>query len=64
MNDTLLELFQIGGRKNYQFHFKMVEEKENHLELDVDNKLIKVSIGDPENKELTNRIEELIEKLK
>lgn len=64
MNDSLLELFQIGGKKNYEFHFKIVEEKKNTLDFDYENKIINVSIGDPENKDLPNQIEELIEKLK
>ena len=64
MNDTLLELFQIGGKKNYEFHLKVTEEKINILTLDEENKVINVSIGDPESEDLSIIISDLIEQLK
>ena len=63
MNATLLELFQLGGRKNYEFHYKMTEEKENVLTLDNENKIIHVSIGDPESEDLPAMIEDMKKQL-
>ena len=64
MNDSLLELLQIGGKKNYEFHLKVTEEKVNLLTLDNENKIIDVTIGDPENKDLSIMITDIIEQLK
>ena len=64
MNDSLLELLQIGGRKNYEFRLKIIEEKYNLLNLDDDNKIITVEIGDSESEDLPKIIEDLIEQLK
>ncbi len=64
MNNSLLELLQIGGKKNYEFHLKMTDDKENVLTLDGENRVINVSIGNPEDENLPNIIEDLIDKLK
>ena len=64
MNDSLLELLQIGGKKNYEFRLKIIEEKYNLLNLDDDNKIITVEIGDSENEDLPKIIEDLIGQLK
>ena len=63
MHATLLELFQLGGRKNYEFHYKMNDDKENILTLDNENKIIHVSIGEPENEGLPAIIKDFMEKL-
>ena len=63
MNVKLLELFQLGGRKNYEFHYKITEEKLNILSVDNDNKIISVSIGDPENEDLPKIVEDVINQL-
>ena len=63
MNVKLLELFQIGGRKNYEFHYKITEEKVNILSVDNDNKIINVSIGDPEHEDLPKIVEDVIKEL-
>ena len=56
MNNTLLELMQIGSEKNYEFQLKMIEEKQNSINVDTDNKIIRVEIGIPESEELTEMI--------
>ena len=63
MNTSLLELFQLGGQKNYEFHYKMTEDGQNVLTIDNENKIISVSIGDPENKELNKNIENIKKQL-
>ena len=64
MNTSLLELFQLGGQKNYEFHYKMTEGEDNILSVDNDNKIINVSIGNPEDKNLPNLIEDVRKQLK
>ena len=63
MNTKLLELFQIGGRKNYEFHYKIIDDKVNLLSVDKDNKIISVSIGDPENEDLSNIVSDVMKEL-
>ena len=64
MNNSLLELLQIGGKLNYEFHLKVIEEKDNIVTLDNENKVITVSIGSPEDEDLPIIIADVIEKLK
>ncbi len=64
MNTSLLELMQLGVKLNYEFSFKINEEKSNHLSINDETKVIEVVIGDPEDKELPKLIENLKEKLK
>jgi len=64
MNTSLLELLQLGVKLNYEFSFKINEEKSNHLSINDETKVIEVVIGDPEDKELPKLIENLKEKLK
>ena len=52
METSLLELLQLGGQKNYEFHYKLVEEKVNSIVVDNESKTINVVIGDPENKDI------------
>ena len=59
MNTTILELFQLGIKKNYEFHFNISEEKTNTITLDDDNKIITATIGDSEAKDLPKLIEDV-----
>jgi hypothetical protein len=63
MNTTILELFQLGIKKNYEFHFNVSEEKINTITLDDDNKIITATIGDSEAKDLPKLIEDVKMKL-
>ena len=63
MNTTILELFQLGIKKNYEFHFNVSEEKINTITLDDDNKIITATIGDSESKDLPKLIEDVKMKL-
>ena len=64
MNTSLLELMQLGVKMNYEFSFKIIEEKTNHLSINDEAKIIEVVIGDPDDEELPKLIENLKEKLK
>ena len=63
MNNTLLELMQIGSEKNYEFQLKIVEEEHNIITVDVDNKIIRAELGLPESKDLSNIIMDAITKV-
>lgn len=64
MNDTLIELLQICSSKNFEFHFKMSDEKLNIFNLDYENKIMNVTIGDLESPDLPTVIEDIISQLK
>ena len=64
MNTPLLELFQLGGKKNYEFHYRITEEKVNKLFVDHNNNIIDGTIGDPESEILIGQIEEIKGQLK
>lgn len=64
MNTSLLELMQLGVKMNYEFSFKINEEKTNHLSIDNEAKVIEVIIGNPDDEDLPKLIEDLKEKLK
>jgi hypothetical protein len=51
MNTTLLELFNVAGKNDFEFSYK-TGEGENVLNLDLDNKKLSLTIGDPEHKDL------------
>lgn len=64
MSNKLEELFQIGSKNDYEFHYKIIEEKENIFSLDKENKIIKVTIGDPEHKDLQKLLNDIIVEIK
>lgn len=64
MNNNLTELFELGGKKNYEFHYKIDKESDNILTIDNNNKIIDVTIGDPDSKELPSMIKDIINQLK
>ena len=51
MKNNLLELFQIAGQNDFEFTYK-TSEGENILNLDLENKKINLTIGDPEHEDL------------
>ena len=51
MNKALLELFETAGKNDFEFSYK-TSEGENTLTLDLENKKIFLTIGDPEDKNL------------
>lgn len=63
MNTSLLELLQLGGKKNYEFHYKIREDKLNLLTVDNENKIVTVEIGDPEHEDLNGIIEDVKKQL-
>ncbi len=63
MTNNLQKLFEVSGKKNYEFHYKITDEKENTILLDDKNKIIEANIGDPEHKDLPKLIDDLIKKL-
>jgi hypothetical protein len=51
MNTTLLELFEVAGKNDIEFIYK-IDEGENVLTLDLENKKLTLTIGNPEDKNL------------
>ena len=51
MNTTLLELFNVAGKNDFEFSYK-TGEGENVLNLDLDNIKLSLTIGNPEHKDL------------
>jgi len=64
MNDSLLELFEVGGKNNFEFTYKIKEGEENIISLDLENKKIYVSIGNIDDKKLEKSIRDLIVTIK
>ena len=63
MNTSILELFQLGIKKNYEFHFNITEDKTNNITLDNEAKIITATIGDSEAVDLPKMIDEIKLKL-
>ena len=63
MNTSLLELFHLSGKKNYEFHFKIVEDSDNLITLDNENKIITATIGNPDDENLPILIEDVKKQL-
>jgi hypothetical protein len=63
MNTPILELFQLGIKKNYEFHFNITEDKTNVITINNEDKIITASIGDSEAVDLPKVIEEAKMKL-
>jgi hypothetical protein len=51
MNKALLDLFETAGKNNFEFTYK-TGEGENVLTLDLENKKLTLTIGNPEHKDL------------
>ena len=63
MNKILLELFEIGGRHDFEFSYKM-GEGENEASVDLENKKISVFIGNPEDEDLNVQLKNVLLDLK
>jgi hypothetical protein len=63
MNKILLELFEIGGRHDFEFSYKM-GEGENTASVDLQGKKIDVFIGDPKDKNLNELLKGILNELK
>lgn len=64
MNSKLYELFEIGGKNNFEFSYKAKEGGDNVFSIDFENRKISALVGKPEDENLTNVIEDCIKKLK
>jgi hypothetical protein len=51
MTNTLLDLFETAGKNDFEFTYK-TSEGENVLNLDLENKKVDLTIGNPEDKDL------------
>ena len=51
MTNTLIELFETAGKNDFEFVYK-TSEGENVLNLDLENKKVDLTIGNPEDKDL------------
>jgi hypothetical protein len=63
MNKILIELFEIGGRHNFEFSYKM-GEGENTASVDLEGKKIEVFIGNPKDKNLNELLKGILNELK
>ena len=63
MNNTLLELFQTAGQNDIEFTYRR-GDGENILNLDLGNKTIDLTIGDPEHKDLEIMLRDAIMTIK
>jgi hypothetical protein len=63
MNKILIELFEIGGRYNYEFSYK-IGEGENKARVDLQDKKIEVFIGNPKDENLNQILKDVLNELK
>ena len=63
MNDPFLDLFKLAMEKKYEFQYETIEDKLNFFTIDEENKIVNITIGDPENKDILPIIEEIKQKL-
>jgi hypothetical protein len=63
MNTPILELFQLGIKKNYEFHFNITEDKTNLITINNEDKIITASIGDSDAVDLPKMINDAKMKL-
>jgi hypothetical protein len=63
MNKILIELFEIGGRHDFEFSYK-TGEGENTASVDLHGKKIEVFIGNPKDQELNQILSEVVNELK
>jgi hypothetical protein len=63
MNTPILELFQLGIKKNYEFHFNITEDKTNLITINNKDKIITASIGDSDAVDLPKMINDAKMKL-
>lgn len=63
MNKVLIELFETGGRHDFEFSYRM-GEGDNEASVDLQNKKISVFIGKPEDEELNQLLKGVLGELK
>ena len=63
MTNTLLDLFETAGKNNFEFNYK-TGEGENVLTLDLENKIVTLLIGNPEDKDLDTTLRDAIMTIK
>jgi hypothetical protein len=63
MNKSLLDLFEIAGKNDFEFTYK-TDEGENVLTLDLDSKKLTLIIGDPKDKNLDTILRDAIMTIK
>jgi len=63
MNKSLLDLFETAGKNDFEFTYK-TGEGENVLTLDLENKKLTLTIGDPEHKDLETMLRDAIVTIK
>jgi hypothetical protein len=63
MNKVLIELFETGGRHNFEFSYRM-GEGDNEASVDLQNKKISIFIGNPKDEELNELLKGVLEELK
>lgn len=64
MNTSLLELFEVGGKNDFEFTYKIKEGEDNVISLDLENKKINVLLGNLEDKNLDTNIRDVIMTIK
>ncbi len=63
MTNTLLNLFETAGKNNFEFTYK-TSEGDNILYLDLKNKKVDLTIGNPEDKDLETTLRDAIMTIK
>jgi hypothetical protein len=63
MSETLIELFEITGKNDFEFTYK-TGEGENIINLDLENKKISVFIGDLKDGDLNLKLSNVLNELK
>jgi hypothetical protein len=63
MNKVLIELFENGGRHNFEFTYK-TGEGENEAGVDLQNKKINIFIGNPNDEDLNELLKGVLNELK
>lgn len=63
MNKSLLDLFEVAGKNDFEFTYK-TSEGENVLTLDLNDKKVFLTIGDPEHKDLETMLRDAIMTIK
>jgi len=63
MTNTLLDLFETAGKNDFEFTYK-TSEGDNILYLDLKNKKVDLTIGNPEDKDLETTLRDAIMTIK
>jgi hypothetical protein len=63
MTNTLIELFETAGKNDFEFTYK-TSEGDNILNLDLKNKKVNLTIGNPEDKDLDTTLRDAIMTIK